>query len=194
MADLLTSADVEQYLAVTLTAAQTALLDDQILPAISQYARNFCNRDFDASGTITETFDGGQDTYFVKQIPVASIVQITDTGSIIDPGSYYNYSHYIKLDGKASSGNLNVEIQYTSNNTIPDDLVGALVRWGAKELNDSGEGTGMVSEDEIRRFTAGSVTVEYKDDGDEIDQVYAKGVYIPAYVYDVLKRYRLDPK
>jgi hypothetical protein len=193
MADLFLKADVASYMGITLTSDQGTLLDNQIIPSISQYARNFCNRTFDATGDITELFDGGFNTFFVREIPISQIKEVKVDGSILGSDEYYNYHHYVKIDDAPLFGFQNVSIKYTTSNTVPKDLKESLIRWGSQSLESSGLGSGSVSEEELKRFTAGSVSVEFKDDQTE-QSVFANGIYIPSYAYDALIRYRLEPK
>ena len=191
MADLFTKADVAQYLNQTLSPEQESLLDDQIIPGISQYARNFCNRSFDATGNQTETFDGGEKIFFIKEPPINAIVSVTIDGDLLDADQYFNYQQFVEMLNVPAHGNLNVVIVYTSNNAITDDLKFILVKWAGQTLEKSGVTSGA-TEEEIKRFTAGSVTIEYR--GDDDSSTLAQGIYIPTYAYDVLKRYRLEPK
>ena len=54
----ITDTDVANFLGQSLTQAQKDLLNDDIIPAVSKYADDYCNRSFAISGEQTETFDG----------------------------------------------------------------------------------------------------------------------------------------
>lgn len=194
MADLILKSDVAEYLNITLTTPQGNILDNEILPSISQYVRNVCNRLFDTDGQdFTETFDGGFSAFFVKEIPIASITSVSVDGSPLDPDEYVNRGSYVQLKFIPSHGFGNVSIEYESAQVLPDDLKFSLIRWAGDLLGESGDDTGISSSDEIKRFTAGSVTVEYRDESGG-QSVLSNGIYIPVYVYDVIIRYRSEPK
>lgn len=194
MADLILKADVAEYLNLTLTPEQESVLDDQILPAISQYVRSYCNRTFDTDAlSFTEKFNGGFPAFFVKEIPIASITSVDIDGSVIDPNQYVNKISFVQMKFIPRSGFDNVEIVYVSNQELPDDLKLSLIRWGSDLLGESGADTGITSSDEIKRFTAGSVTVEYRDDSSG-SSVMSNGISVPIYVFDVINRYRIEPK
>jgi len=55
----ITKTDVANFLSITLTAEQGDLLDNDIIPAVSRFADEYCNRKFEVSGNQTEIFDGG---------------------------------------------------------------------------------------------------------------------------------------
>ncbi len=55
----ITKTDVANLLSITLTAEQGDLLDNDIIPAVSRFADEYCNRKFEVSGNQTEIFDGG---------------------------------------------------------------------------------------------------------------------------------------
>lgn len=195
MADLIIKADVAQYLNIVLTAPQIAILDNEILPSISQYVRSYCNRKFDTSAVdFTELFDGGFPSFFVKEIPITSIDTIKVNDDPISADDYFNKGSYVQLNFIPSKGFNNVSIKYKSGQSLPADLKFALIRWASDLLGESGDDTGISSSDEIKRFTAGSVTVEYRDDSSESSSVMSNGLSVPIYVFDVINRYRIEPK
>jgi hypothetical protein len=194
MADLITKTQVAEYLNITLTAPQIAILDNEILPSISQYVRSYCNRSFDTSGTeFTEAFDGGFPTFFVKEIPITSITHVKVDTDPISSDDYVNKISYVQLKYIPFKGFNNVEIKYKSGQALPADMKFALIQWASELLGESGDDTGISSSDEIKRFTAGSVSIEYRDDPGEASTL-AGGVFVPGYVLDVINRYRVEPK
>jgi hypothetical protein len=194
MADLILKADVATYLNITLTAPQITILDNQILPSISQYVRSYCNRSFDtASADFTELFDGGFSSFFVKEIPITSIDTIKVDTDPISSDDYVNKISFVQLKFTPVKGFNNVSIKYKSGQSLPKDLKFALIQWASELLGESGDDTGISSSDEIKRFTAGSVSIEYRDDPGETSTL-AGGVFVPGYVFDVINRYRIDPK
>lgn len=171
--------DIETFLNITLTANGQALVDALIL-AIEAYVERECNRKWSyASNTdITETFDGGTDTFFPLHSPIASIQSLTIGGSSYSTSDVYNFGSYLKTKSVIGSKPREIVIVYrTSANAIPQDLKHAIVRW-ISEIFKSQDDAGKVAS----RVTSGPVSVEYlTQDG------------IPKYVEDVIKHYRLHP-
>lgn len=195
MADLFTQADIEEQLGRVLTTEEADLADNQLIPSISQYARNFCNRTFDVTGEQTEVFDSEGDTiFFIQEPPIDAIISVTYISDILDTDDFFKYDTYVELNFTPIKGNQNVTIVYTSSNALTDDLKYGLVAWSIIILNGSEASSTGAVEGELKRFTAGSVTVEYRDTSSAQVQVASMGIFIPTQIYDVLKRYRLDPK
>lgn len=179
----LTDVDVSNLLAITLTQAQKDLLNNDVIPAVSKYADEYCNRIFQVNGEQTEVFDGGVNIFFPKYPPVNTINSFKVDGSVYDLANVVvNYKVYIKTQTITGSGLKNVEIKYTSSVMLPADLKHALVRWAAEIFNSSSS-----AGKDISRFTAGSVTVEYESSGADADNA------MPSFVRGVLNRYRLEP-
>ncbi len=178
----ITDTDIANFLDQSLTQAQKDLLNDDIIPAVSKYADDYCNRSFIVSGEQTETFDGRINTFFPGYPPINSIISFKVDGSEYDLSSVYNYKIFIKTNLTPRHGFKNVEIKYTSAITLPDDLKHALVRWAA-EVFKSSTSAGK----DISKFTAGSVSIEYENSGASSDNA------IPSYAKGVLDRYRLEP-
>lgn len=178
----LTDVDVSNLLATILTQVQKDLLNNDIIPAVSKFADEYTNRSFDVIGEQTEFFDGGLNTFFPKYPPINVINSFKVNGSSYDLTRVHNYGSFIKTDTLTSQGFKNVEIKYTSNITLPDDLKHALVRW-TSEIFQSSSTAGK----DISRFTAGSVTVEYENSGANSDNA------IPSFIREVLNHYRLEP-
>lgn len=178
----ITKTDVANFLSVTLTPAQGDLLDNDIIPAVSRFSDEYCNRKFEVSGNQTEIFDGGVNAFFVKYPPIDTVISVTIDGSPYDLSNAHNYKSFIRLDTTPTLKPQNVVIVYTSAVSLPEDVKNALVRW-AGEIFQSAESSGK----DISRFSAGSVTVEYKNSGINADNA------MPPFVLDVLKRYRIEP-
>lgn len=173
-------ADIETFLDITLSANGQALVD-ALIPAIEKYAEDYCGRVWSkgANDDITETFDGGTNTFFPSIVPIASIQSITVQGSSYDLTRAYNYGSYIKLSSNAVDIPRCVVIVYrTSATSIPADLKHALIRW-VSEVFKSSDDAGKVTS----RVSSGPVSIDFlTQDG------------IPKFVEMVLNKYRLEPK
>lgn len=177
------NADVATFLSITLSAAETAALD-QIRPALDAFVDSYSNRTWTKLSTddITEIFDGGIDVFFVKNSPIASITSIKTgktpsyAGDLLTTEDYYIYDSFIRLAAKASDLPRSVEIIYrTSATVIPVELKQALIQWAAQILKSRDLGGKTVS-----RISTGPVSMDFlAKDG------------IPKFVLDVLERYRL---
>lgn len=178
----LTDADVSNLLSITLTQAQKDLLNNDVIPAVSKYADDYCNRSFEITGEQTEIFDGGVNTFFPKYPPVNTITSFKVNGSAYNLADVLNYKSYLKTQTLTSPGFQNVEIKYQSAISLPEDLKHALVRWAAEIFQSS-----ISAGKDISRFTAGSVTVEYESSDASSDNA------LPSFVQEVLTRYRLEP-
>ncbi len=168
--------DIQSFLNITLSAAGQTLVND-LIAAMEKFAEDYCNRKWSVTGAQTEKFDGNVDVFFVKYPPIASITSVKIDGTLLDTTDYFNYTHYVKLTGKAKDLPQTVEIIYTSGVTLPTDLKHALVRW-VSEIFKTQEDAGKT----VSRFTAGAISTDFlTQDG------------IPKYVEMVLNKYRLRP-
>lgn len=172
--------DVATYMNDTLTANGIDFLA-QCIPAICAFVDKYCNRTWttaDDTVQITETFDGGTDTFIISTPPINSIVSVTINGNLQDSNFYYNYKTYIQLFDAAEIGNQNVVIVYTTNaNTCPVDLKQALIMWAARMLDESDDDGKQTT-----RVQSGPIASYFKQEGD-----------IPDFVLRVLDSYRLTP-
>lgn len=86
--------DVETFLNITLIANGQALVD-ALIATIDAYVDRECNRTWTkgVNDNITETFDGGTDTFFPIN-PVVSIQSFTVGGTAYDTANTYNYGYY----------------------------------------------------------------------------------------------------
>jgi hypothetical protein len=173
----LTNADVALLLNVTLNSDGEALID-AIIPAVEDYAKSYCGRQWNrGTGNITETFDGGNGYLFPSSTPIDEIVSITEDGSAIDAGDIYNYGTHIRLAYIPSPGLRRIVVTYKSNNPLPNDLKHALIRWTA-DIFKAAEDAGKT----VKSIGVGPLKVDFlAQDG------------IPSYVEMVLNRYRLQP-
>lgn len=169
--------DVETFLNITLSADGEAAVD-ALIPPVEAFAESYCGRKWNrGSANVSETFDGGTDTFFPAHTPIDSVVSVNDDGDALDAGDIYNYGTHIKLAYRTTRNPRSVVITYKSDNPIPADLKHALVRWVA-DIFKSSEDAGKTA----KRATVGPMTVEFlAQDG------------IPKYVEMVLNRYRAVP-
>lgn len=172
--------DIETFLNITLSVNGQVLVD-ALIPAVERFVEDYCGRiwSINSSTNITETFDGGTDTFFPQNLPIASIQSVTVQGSPYDLSQVYNYGSYIKLATQAVDIPRAVVIVYrTSANTIPADLKHALVQW-ISQIFKSQDDAGKVAS----RVSTGPVSVDF---------VVQDG--IPKFVELLINKYRLDPK
>jgi len=176
----ITGADVALYLGINLDVSKLRVLNELIIPAVSSYVDRFTNRtwDVEAATAITETFDGGPDTFFVNAPPINSVTSVSVDGTAIDSSYISNGKQYVAIDYKTTEGIRNVSIVYTSSASLPSDLKMALIQW-AGEMFKAKDEAGR----EVSRMTVGSITLEYAGN--------TNGV--PSYVMECLRRYRLKP-
>lgn len=174
------TSDVAIYMNDTLTANGNAFLA-QLIPSICAFVDRYCNRTWtitDDSVELTETFDGGTETFFISTPSIDTIVSVTINGDLQDANFYYNYGSYVKLFDKAEIGSQNVIIVYTSNSTeCPADLQQVLIMWAARMLDESDDDGKQTT-----RVQSGPVQGYFKEEGD-----------IPDFVLRVLDSYRLTP-
>lgn len=173
--------DIETFLNITLGADGRTLVA-AIIAGIEGFTDRYCNRTWTkgANDEITETFDGGVDTFVVKYPPIASVVSVTEDDEVLSAADedYYVYDTYVKFPTKALSGYRNVVIKYkTSATAIPADLKHALVQWGSQIFKSQSDGGKVAS-----RVSAGPVSTDF---------IVQDGV--PAFVREVLDSYRLSP-
>jgi hypothetical protein len=171
--------DIETFLNITL-ATNGETLVTALITALDAFADSYCNRTWtNTSNTeITELHDGGTDTFFPANPPIASITSVKVDGVLYDSSSIYNYGSYVLLSTKVNYGYQNIEIKYkTSATAIPADLKHALVQWVSQIFKSQSDAGKVVS-----KVSTGPVNIEYlTKDG------------IPQFVQIMLDKYRLTP-
>lgn len=175
----ITYTDVGNFLNININSnGQTVV--NPIIAAVEAYVNRACNRVWNngASTDIIEKFDGkGQDKFFPKQVPIASITSITVDGNTLNASDIYNYSTYIRLASPVISLPQGVVITYRSSATaIPDDLKFGLIMWAA-QLFKSYDDAGKVAS----RVTTGA--------GISVDYITKDGV--PAFMEELIQAYRI---
>src|SRR5258706_13832576 len=96
MANYITQTDVEQYLGVTLTSNGIntfSLLQPLLQDAIDQW----CNRSWNFTNPVLETYDASIDTFYAKYPKITAINSVTFGGQAWDLTYAYNYGTHIKL-------------------------------------------------------------------------------------------------
>lgn len=174
----ITYQDVETYLNVTLNGNGQAQVN-AIIPSVEAFVENACNRTWNLSAPITETFDGGNNTLFPKNIPIDSVTSLTVDGTPLTADSdFYIYPSYIRLAFHSNPGYRTVVLTYDSAVTLPEDVKHAIVRWTAQIYKESKDAGKVVS-----RLQQGPVSLEYlAQDG------------VPKFVQEVISRHRLSAR
>lgn len=179
MANYIAKTDIETFLNITLQT-QGENIVNAIIPAIQALVNNYCNRSWDhaSNDEITEKFDGGEVSYFVKNPPIASVVTLTVDGTVYTENSdFYVYDDYIRLSARASNFPKAVVIKYkTSATTVPADVKHAMVQWVAQLFKSQSDAGKVVS-----RVSAGTVSYDYMTRAD-----------MPDFVRMVLNQYRVS--
>lgn len=168
------STDIQDFLGIDLqTTGLTQVA--ALIPAIEGFMERACNRKWVAANPITETFDGGTDTFFPKVLPISTVLSISDNGDAVDAATIFVYGSYIKTSYRLTNLRRAVTIVYTSSVSLPADVKHAMVRWVAqiyKEAKDAGK--------PVSRVNMGPMAVEFlTKDG------------IPKFVEEVIARHRL---
>ncbi len=189
---MITKADIAAYYNLTLTAPQETLLDDYILPAIQTFIEKYCNRVFDTASFI-ESFEGGVSSFFVKNPPIISVTSVKEDTETLPADDYRVFNTYVKLYSKPANHQTVIEIDYEGGfATFPADLAQALIKWAYDEMKFAETGTTNVKD--IKRFTAGSVTVEYESETSITKESESQmTLHLPDYVTAILRLYRLQP-
>lgn len=174
----LTRDDVTAFLNITdlSSGAQSSL--DGIIAAVEKAADSYCNRSWGEENPQTERFDGGTNTFFPRHIPIGSVTSVSYDGDALSADEIYNYGTHIVTEYIQPYGRRAVEIVYTPDSELPDDVKQALIQWAAqifKAAEDGGKTTKRVE-------WGNQVSVEFlTQDG------------MPKFVEQVLSRYRLHP-
>ena len=115
-------ADIEAYMGVALTGNGIALFN-LLSPAMQAMVDRYCNRSWNVSNPITETFDAFTETvpptfvntFFVKYPKISStvadvnypkaggIISVTVDGEPFDMQYVYNYGTHLKIDMQPQS-------------------------------------------------------------------------------------------
>lgn len=187
--------DVESYL-------QTALSDkaqdtfDLMLPLLQDTIDTYCNRTWNFTNPVTETFDAIADgasphaasTFFVKYPSISTINSITIGGSPWDLTYAFNYKTHVKLQTGPGSfllttplGFQSVVINYNSDaaQNPPKAVKAAFIQWIANMIQ-----TGPDAGRDVDEVQTGTVRVRYSKD---------KSNEMPDFVKMVLEKYRLSP-
>lgn len=191
----ITKAELEAYSGITLTDNGVALFN-LLLPSMQEMIDNYCERSWNFSNPVIETFDAIQggaspyptDTFFVKYPSVTAINSITIGGQVWDLTYAYNYKTHIKLSINPQPillvnplGFQSVVISYNSDSAgaLPSPVKLALIEWVARKMQ-----TATDAGKEAAQVQTGTVSVRYKED---------KVGGIPDFVRVVLDSYRLMP-
>jgi len=178
----ITSADVSAYLGRTLSAEETTQVN-AIIPGLEVLANTYMNRSFAIGTAVTEYFDGGVDTFFVKLPPIDTLTHVKVDGSELDSSAFFLYASHIKTQGRTPVGNQNVEIKYTPLDGCPLDIKLALAQWASDKMLGAATSSG------VKSVTVGPASITYAD----TEESTKEGTGIPDFVRTVLKLYRLEP-
>ncbi|HEX2910392.1 MAG TPA: hypothetical protein VH186_06255 [Chloroflexia bacterium] len=186
-----TQADIEQYLGVSLTGNGQNLFT-LLQPTMQAMVDTYCNRSWNVTNPITETFDAYEDvlspypkdTFFVSYPPIKTITQVTIGGEQLDLTTVFNYKTHVKIDLAPLSGlfltrlgHQSVAITYESDAALPAPVKLALIEWIGRKIKAAPD-----ANKEVSLVNAGNVQVRFRDD--------EKGG-IPDFVKLVLDQYRL---
>src|SRR3954452_8639255 len=94
-------ADITTYLNIDLSTNGGPLVDS-LITAVCAFVDDYCNRTWTngASTDITAIFDGGGSIFFPNQVPISSVISITDDGTAVDADDIFNYGTHIELATK----------------------------------------------------------------------------------------------
>ena len=204
---MITSADIEAFYNLTLTTEQKDQLDNFIIPALTSFTERYCNRIFTKATYTAEEIDGGDRVVFIKNPPINSVSEIRIDGDAVDSDHYRVLKSYIRfattparLDPFLTTSETIIEVDYDGGfDPVPQDVLNGLIKWSYDQMLDAeADASGSGSTDELKRFSAGSVTVEYRDPS--ATKATSTGgstsrnvVSAPDYMIDVLQYYRLTP-
>lgn len=182
--------DIETANDLTLTGNGIALVNNLLIPNLSQAIDNYCNRTWTnpANTPLTELFDAGTDTFFVSQPNIDPTKAITvSVGGVPWSSNYiFNYKTHVKLYTSPQTILLlnPVRLQavsvtyYTLSTSLPLDAKQALIMWISQLLQSAPDAFKSAN-----RVTTGSVTVQFTADDLEM----------PKFVKAVLNNYRMMP-
>jgi|SRR5882724_421882 len=187
-----TQPDIETYLDISLTANGQALFA-LLLPSMQALIDQYCNRSWDLTNPIIESFDAidvnllSQNTFFIKYPTIASINSVIIGGAPFDLNYVFNYKTHIKLSTTQSLllqtplGLQSVVISYNSAaaGALPTPVKLALIEWISRKIQTSPD-----ANKEVARTQVGTVLAHYTPD---------KVGGIPDFVKLVLDQYRLSP-
>lgn len=188
-------AEVEGYLGADLSDTNQKTFDT-LLPLLQDVIDTYCNRTWNFTNPVIETFDAIADgasphaasTFFVKNPTISAINSITIGGSPWDLTYAFNYKTHIKLLTNPQAmllptplGYQAVVVSYDSDaaQNPPKAVKAAFIQWIANMIQtapDSGR--------DVDEVQTGTVRVRYSKD---------KSNEMPDFVKMVLERYRLSP-
>jgi hypothetical protein len=180
-------ADVENYLGSSLSDSNQKTFD-LLLPLLQDTIDSYCNRSWNFTNPVVETYDGNIDTFYAKYPKITAINSVTVGGSAWALTDAYNYGTHVKLGAFPNTALLSnpyglqaVVISYNSDaaQTPPKAIKAAFVEWMASKLQTAPQGGR-----DVTRVQTGSVSVSYADN---------KTNEMPDFVKMVLNRFRLPP-
>jgi hypothetical protein len=182
--DLTTLAEVKEYLRTAGTPIGTdfdTLIEDTIIPSVSQMIEKFCSRSF-GEGVFIEYHDGGGNFVFVKNPPIVSISSIYqdedwewDDSHLITSNLYQNFTNSIGYkSGKWPYAVRSIKLTYTGgyvytvsagHTVLPNDVKYAATMQSAysfKRRKDVGLQTVSFPDGNIQKFDSGPLLAEVK--------------------------------
>lgn len=184
-------ADIAKQKKVSALTATDSALVAVLIPAVESFAQSFTRRSFEKKA-YTEYFNGGTDTFFVRNLPLNSVTQIQELTSE-NPETYANWVGYsrndpvtgeIRLDGRAANDWRGIKITYNGGFIVGstwdagyEDLRLALIELVVRKLDDATTGDKEIVEVEADGYREKYSKLDEKD--------------APADVLEVLRRYQM---
>jgi hypothetical protein len=178
-----TPADIAAYLGISLTAEQQTKATALIAGAESAIDAA-CNRSWSGGASHTEQFDGGHGRIFPKFVPVDSVSSLSINGTAqVEGEDFFVYDTYIVFAAAPLYGRKSIELVYTADDTVPEAIKQAVIRWVAEQF----VGSTNTQTPQTKRLTQGPVTIEYDTTKSPTDPKSG----LPTYVEEVVRRFRL---
>lgn len=184
MADFLyiTQPDLEGYLGSPLSDKAT-LTFETLLPLLQDAIDTYCNRSWNFTNPVTETFDISDSStgiFYVKYPDISAINSVSVDGGAVNLNTISNNTSRVKFLS-SPYGSQSVVISYNSDaaQNPPKAIKLALLDWLAQKIQTAPQGGR-----DVVQVQTGSVSVRYAEN---------KTNEMPDTVKMILDRYRLPP-
>jgi len=146
---LVTLEEVREYLTLSAGVADTLL--STLITNYSGVVNSFCGRDFELNNYSEELDVEGPTEQSIKlnNLPISSVVALTDNGSLVDPDDYHVYRQgRISLESDYfTEGFKKVEVSYVAGFTpVPADIKLAVSKLIAIDYYTPSKKKGFISE------------------------------------------------
>ncbi len=126
MADLTTTAAVKGWAGITTSGDDSVI--DGVVSAVSALLHGIVGHDYEGTPIVGETHAGSRHGIIILEKPAVTIEEVREVGDVVDPSAYVldQGRGLYRIEGGGLApwawGRRSVEVDYTPESVVPDDL------------------------------------------------------------------------